>query len=90
MTKVYKIRYLYVKQNLRQAQIKMKSQQHGGQILRRVIAESGYKIKDVAKQAGMSRGGLYLQFKKEKINYKTLAQIGKVLKYDFNQLFSTA
>lgn len=58
-----------------------------GEIVKRVVQESGFSITSLAKKINISRAQLYLDFSNPEMSFDRILAIGKVLKHDFSQEF---
>ncbi|MGI4870502.1 MAG: helix-turn-helix domain-containing protein [Janthinobacterium lividum] len=59
-----------------------------GEIVKKVIQESGLSISHVAKKIKLSRAQLYNDFTNPEMSWDRILAIGKVLKHDFSQEFN--
>jgi predicted transcriptional regulator len=57
--------------------------QHRGEIIRKVIYNSGYTVTEIAKCLGKSRRWMYLMFENSNVSLDIVLQIGKIIHYDF-------
>jgi hypothetical protein len=58
-----------------------------GEIVKKVVQESGFSISRLAEKIKISRAQLYLDFANPEMSYDRILAIGKVLKHDFSQDF---
>jgi len=59
--------------------------QHKGEIVEKVIRESGYPITRLAKKLGKSPRWMYYMFDKDNVSIDHILEIGKILHYDFSE-----
>lgn len=57
--------------------------QHRGEIIRKVIYNSGYTVTEIAAGLGKSRRWMYLMFENSNVSLDIVLQIGKIIRYDF-------
>jgi len=60
---------------------------HKGQVIKRVVKESGISITQLAAKLGKSRQWLYNVFDSDQVSFDAILEIGKVLHYDFSSDF---
>ena len=58
-----------------------------GEIVKKVVQESGLSISRLAQKINISRAQLYLDFANPEMSFDRILAIGKVLKHDFSQEF---
>lgn len=58
-----------------------------GEVVRKVVQESGIPLTRVAQKLGISRSLLYLDFANPEMSFDRILAIGKLLSYDFSQDF---
>src|SRR5688572_28113160 len=58
--------------------------QHRGEIVERIVRESGYSITKLATKLGKSRRWMYLAFENRNISIDIILQIGAIIHYDFS------
>jgi transcriptional regulator with XRE-family HTH domain len=58
-----------------------------GEIVKKVVQESGLSISRLAQKINISRAQLYLDFANPDMSFDRILAIGKVLKHDFSQEF---
>jgi hypothetical protein len=58
-----------------------------GEIVKKVVQESGLSISGLAKKINISRAQLYLDFGNPEMSFDRILAIGKVLKHDFSNDF---
>lgn len=58
-----------------------------GEIVRKVIQESGYSVTRMAEKIRISRAQLYLDFNNPEMSFDRILAIGKVLNHDFSAEF---
>lgn len=58
-----------------------------GEIVKKVVQESGLSISRLAQKINISRAQLYLDFANPEMSFDRILAIGKVLKHDFSQDF---
>lgn len=58
-----------------------------GEIVKRVVQDSGFSIVRLAEKIHISRAQLYLDFANPEMSFDRILAIGKVLKHDFSQEF---
>jgi predicted transcriptional regulator len=63
---------------------------HRGEIVEQVIRNSGLSITRIAKRLDVTRATMYNYFEDANLNLDTVAAIGKILNYDFPEIFSKA
>lgn len=56
-----------------------------GEIVKKVVQESGLSISRLAQKINISRAQLYLDFANPEMSFDRILAIGKVLKHDFSQ-----
>ena len=61
------------------------SMQHRGEIIRKVIYNSGYTVTEIAAGIGKSRRWMYLMFENSNVSLDIVLQIGKIIHYDFTE-----
>ena len=57
--------------------------QHKGEIVKKAVEESGYKIVKLAEQLKRSRRWVYLAFEKPNLSIDYILAIGKIIHHDF-------
>jgi Predicted transcriptional regulator len=57
--------------------------QHRGEIIRKVIYNSGFTVTEIAAGIGKSRRWMYLMFENSNVSLDIVLQIGKIIHYDF-------
>lgn len=62
----------------------MTNKKHRGQVIKKTIEKLGLKIKEVARQADISRGTLYNYFKESDLDDSIMLKMGRVLRHDFS------
>lgn len=63
----------------------MDPKEHRGEYVKSVIARSDTSIESVAKRLKKSRATIYNYFDRADLNFLTIAQIGRVIGYDFSK-----
>ena len=63
---------------------------HIGEKIKQVITDKGFKQKDIAKKLNTTPTNLQNIFKSEDINVKRLADLCKILEYDFFDLYRSS
>lgn len=58
-----------------------------GEIVKRVVQESGFSVTRLAQKINISRAQLYLDFANPEMSFDRILAIGKVLRHDFSQEF---
>ena len=58
-----------------------------GEIVKKVIQESGFSVTRVAEKIRISRAQLYIDFANPEMSFDRILAIGKVLNHDFSQEF---
>lgn len=58
-----------------------------GEIVRRVVKESGFSVAGLARKINISRAQLYLDFENPQMSFDRVLAIGKVLHHDFSEEF---
>jgi hypothetical protein len=58
-----------------------------GEIVKKVVQESGLSISRLAQKINISRAQLYLDFANPEMSWDRILAIGKVLKHDFSEEF---
>lgn len=58
-----------------------------GEIVKKVVQESGFSVTRLAEKIKISRAQLYLDFANPEMSFDRILAIGKVLKHDFSQNF---
>lgn len=58
--------------------------QHRGEIIRKIIYNSGYTVTEIAQSLGKSRRWMYLMFENSNVSLDIVLQIGKIIHYDFS------
>jgi hypothetical protein len=58
-----------------------------GEIVKKVVQESGISISALAQKINISRAQLYLDFANPQMSFDRILAIGKVLKHDFSEEF---
>jgi hypothetical protein len=58
-----------------------------GEIVKKVVQESGVSVTRVAQEIGISRAQLYVDFSNPEMSYDRIIAIGKFLRHDFSQDF---
>jgi predicted transcriptional regulator len=59
--------------------------QHRGEIIRKVIYNSGFTVTEIAVGIGKSRRWMYLMFENSNVSLDIVLQIGKIIHYDFTE-----
>ncbi len=59
--------------------------QHRGEIIRKVVLDSGYSITKLAERLAVSRRTVYNYFENPKVPMDTILEIGKIIGYDFRK-----
>lgn len=59
--------------------------QHKGEIVERVVRESGHSITKLAKKMGKSRKWVYLMFDNPNVPIDYIVEIGKIIHHDFSE-----
>lgn len=67
--------------------MKKEIKKHRGKIVQKTIIKLGLKIKEVAKQLGVSRGTLYNYFAQADLDDYVLLELGRILRHDFTVTF---
>jgi lambda repressor-like predicted transcriptional regulator len=62
--------------------------QHRGEIIEKAVRESGFPIAELARRMKKSRRTLYNMFENPYIPIEEVLQIGKIIHYDFSDLFT--
>ncbi|MFT6982403.1 MAG: putative transcriptional regulator [Crocinitomicaceae bacterium] len=57
---------------------------HRGEIIKKIVHESGYSITTLAKRLNKSRRWVYYIFEKPNVSLDVVLQIGKILHHDFS------
>ncbi|NRA10798.1 MAG: hypothetical protein HRT57_02440 [Crocinitomicaceae bacterium] len=57
---------------------------HRGEIIKKVVHESGYSITTLAKRLNKSRRWVYYIFEKPNVSLDVVLEIGKILHHDFS------
>lgn len=60
---------------------------HRGEIVEKVVRDSGYPIAKIAKRLGKSRRHVYNIFDNNKLNWDIVQQIGHIINHDFAKEF---
>lgn len=60
---------------------------HKGQIVERVVRQSGYTITRIAAQLGVSRNTLYNKFESPSLSFEFIRKVGGIISYDFSRDF---
>jgi len=60
---------------------------HRGEIIEKIIRESGYSITTIAQKLGKSRRWMYLLFDNPNVSIDLILQIGKIIYHDFSLEF---
>ncbi len=60
---------------------------HRGEIIEKVIRESGYSITTIAQKLGKSRRWMYLLFDNPNVPIDLILQLGKIIYHDFSLEF---
>ena len=60
---------------------------HRGEVLKKVVSDSGMSIKEIAKRAKLGRTTYYRHIENADLSYKLLEVYGTVLKHDFSAEF---
>ncbi|MEM7383168.1 MAG: helix-turn-helix domain-containing protein [Bacteroidota bacterium] len=63
------------------------SEKHKGQIVERVVRQSGYTITKIAVQLGVSRNTLYNKFENPSLSFEFIRKVGEIISYDFSRDF---
>lgn len=58
-----------------------------GEIVKKVVKESGISVTGLARKISISRAQLYLDFENPEMSFDRILAIGKVLRHDFSQDF---
>jgi hypothetical protein len=58
-----------------------------GEIVKKVVSESGLPLTRLAQKLGISRGVLYTDFDNPEMSFDRILAIGKILGHDFSQDF---
>lgn len=61
----------------------MESIQHKGEIVETAIKQSGYQVKALARELGISRNTLYLKLRNANLDNSFIARVGQIIHYDF-------
>lgn len=60
---------------------------HRGEIVEKVVRDSGYPIAKIAKRLGKSRRHVYNIFDNNRLNWDVIMQIGHIINHDFAKEF---
>lgn len=60
---------------------------HRGEIVERVVRDSGYPITRLAEKLGKSRRHVYNIFENHKVDFETIDSIGRIINHDFSKEF---
>ena len=63
--------------------------QHRGEIIEKVVRESGFSLTKLAQRMGKSRKWLYDAFENPNLSIEFIHEIGKIIHHDFNFDFSS-
>ncbi|GAB3334206.1 helix-turn-helix domain-containing protein [Hymenobacter humi] len=58
-----------------------------GEIVKKVVQESGISVTRLAQKINISRAQLYIDFSNPEMSFDRILAIGKELNYDFSQVF---
>jgi transcriptional regulator with XRE-family HTH domain len=56
---------------------------HKGQIVEKIVRQSGYSLTKLAERLGIGRNTLYNRFANENLSYHFIMEVGKIIHYDF-------
>jgi hypothetical protein len=62
--------------------------QHRGEIVEKAVRESGFPIAELARRMKKSRRHIYNLFENPNLSLDEILQIGKIIHYDFSELFT--
>ena len=62
--------------------------QHRGGIVEKAVRESGFPIAELARRMKKSRRHIYNLFENPNLSLDEILQIGKIIHYDFSELFT--
>jgi transcriptional regulator with XRE-family HTH domain len=60
---------------------------HNGEIVEKILRNSSFPLRKIAKALNMSRTTLYKYFQEEELSYKFLFEVGKIIGSDLSQFF---
>lgn len=62
--------------------------QHRGELVEKAVRESGFPIAELARRMKKSRRHIYNLFENPYLSLDEILQIGKIIHYDFSELFT--
>jgi plasmid maintenance system antidote protein VapI len=62
--------------------------QHRGEMVEKAVRESGFPIAELARRLNKSRRHVYNIFENPQVSMDEILQIGKIIHYDFSELFT--
>jgi hypothetical protein len=62
--------------------------QHRGELVEKAVRESGFPIAELARRMKKSRRHIYNLFENPHLSLDEISQIGKIIHYDFSELFT--
>jgi len=60
---------------------------HRGEIVEKIVKDSGFSIKNLAEKLSLSRNTVYNKFREKGLSYDVIIKIGDIIKYDFSNVF---
>jgi hypothetical protein len=56
---------------------------HRGQLVEKIVRNSGYSLTKLAERLGISRNTLYNRFGESRLGYRFIMEVGNIIYYDF-------
>ena len=63
----------------------LQSMQHKGEIVERIVRQSGYSLTRLTKQLGKSRRWIYNAFENPHLSIDHILEIGRIIHHDFSE-----
>jgi AraC-like DNA-binding protein len=60
---------------------------HSGEVVEKILRNSDYSLKKIAKVLNLSRTTLYKRFTEANLSYQFISKVGKIIDFDFSTVF---
>jgi hypothetical protein len=60
---------------------------HSGEVVEKILRNSGYSLKIIAKALNLSRTTLYKRVTEANLSYEFIWEVGKIIDFDFSTVF---
>jgi AraC-like DNA-binding protein len=60
---------------------------HSGEVVEKILRNSDYSLKIIAKALNLSRTTLYKRFTEANLSYKFILEVGQIIDFDFSTVF---